>query len=276
MFWRSIRAVLLVPLFLQGSIVVERAVASLISVRLIAGVDYARLISDTATTLIAAPLGLLALSGIARLDDTDARKSIGAVSRNPITLMVPISVVIAWNAHTLVSLLYALVAFDKVSVSVTAQFLTGLSLGLFLQMSAYVLPKALNARGRNRIAAISYVANAVAMIAFDLLFYFPLGPIALGLGASAGALVQYLICAYALKILAVDARSFLWTLPGVMVALVIGIAFEQLNGVWFGVLCATAQIVVLSVVLLLRQETRTIVLSSVPVRLAKFLRLGSR
>lgn len=227
-FWWRLRPMLIAPLFLQGSWAVERSVATLIGLESVAAIDYARLITDTVVVMIAAPLGLSLLVPLSRMNSEDARSDIRKLMSEFMAVFVPVSSILAASSVPIVVLLFERGEFDGASTEATATILRGLSLGLFAMGLATVLLKALNARQLNRQAALGLVVGCTAMIAFDLLTYDYLGPLALGLGAALSGLVQTIWFASALGCARELARSAFINSPHFAVALVsIAIASEQ-------------------------------------------------
>ena len=190
-FWISIRPILLVPIALQGSFAVERSVASLISSDTVAALDYARLVTETAMALVAAPLGLAVLANIGAMTAADTTSLVEDLLRRCLLIFVPISVALVTLASPVTQLVFVRGAFDAESSKTTASILTGLAFGLWAQVTSYVMVKALSGRHRNGLAAICVGAGSLVMIGSDLMLYRSLGPLALGLGASLGAATQF-------------------------------------------------------------------------------------
>ena len=90
-FWHSVRPVLIVPLFMQGTIATERIVASLIGSRAIAAVDYAKFVTETGVILIAAPLSMVGLSTLSGLDSDLVRQKVGQIANIVLIFTIPFS-----------------------------------------------------------------------------------------------------------------------------------------------------------------------------------------
>lgn len=199
--WYAIRPMLLVPILLQGSIAVERAVTTLVSSSAAASLDYARLITDTALILVAGPLGLTALASFPSEKHHVVRKKVTDIAALVLVVGIPLSSLIFILADEIVTILFARGAFDSAAVSVTSAFLSGLGIGLWAQVLSYFLAKVLSSRRRNKEAAIGLALGSLSMIIFDLVSYEALGPFGIGLGASVGALVQVSYCGMRLSVL---------------------------------------------------------------------------
>jgi putative peptidoglycan lipid II flippase len=192
---------MLLPLFLQGNIVIERAVASLLGVNAAASLDYAKFITDTGVLLFAVPLGLASLSVISRMTDTECHALVARILPGLLLFTVPISTAVAVHSHIIIELIYQRGAFGTASTQLTQTILRGFALGFWAQVVSYVLLKTLSARLRNtevfRLMALALAANALINIGL----YRFLGPIVLGLGSCAYALVLMLGAARALNVL---------------------------------------------------------------------------
>jgi peptidoglycan biosynthesis protein MviN/MurJ (putative lipid II flippase) len=240
--WVRLRPLLLLPVILQSSVVTERVVASLLGDEVVAAVDYARFIASTGVNLLAVPLGLAGLAALSGLDATVARERLAAILPGLLLVVAPISVVLTVGSGPVVEVLYARGAFDAAAVTTSASVLAGFGVGFWAQSCAYVLVKALNAAGRNRVAALSLLAGLVVTLAVNVGLHGWLGPVTLGLAASAGAVVTTVVAARALGVLGSLARWVLGCLP---VAAVAGL-LAQLVGAsgWAGALGVTAVVLV--------------------------------
>ena len=197
-FWRSVRPVILMPFALQGAMAVERATASLISHGTVAAVDYARLVTDTASVLIAAPLGLAVLTSLSVLDPTDSRQRLSDLLTKLFAVLIPASLGLACLASPLTVALFQRGAFDSGSTDLVRDVLVGLGAGLWAQVASYVLVKGLNAQGRNGAACLVVIVGSLVTITLDVALYQSLGAVALGIGVSVGGLVQLVLAAYLL------------------------------------------------------------------------------
>ena len=168
-FWRVVKPLVLVPVLLQGNIVAERAVASLLGVGTSAALDYAKFISDTGVLLFAVPLGLAGLSAISKMTDARAHATLSELLPPLLLATVPVSMVLAANSHWVVAIIYERGRFDTTSTHLTQIILWGYAAGFWAQVASYVLIKALSARLRNhdvcRFMAAALIANAVVNFA---------------------------------------------------------------------------------------------------------------
>jgi putative peptidoglycan lipid II flippase len=223
-FGRAVRPLILLPFVFQAGIALERALASLIGVGAVASLDYAKVIVESGLALIALPLGLASLAELSRVSAEQAGRRVTRLVPVLVALSLPVSVAIALNADMVVRVLFARGAFDADSVRVTAAILMGLGLGLWLQLTAYVLGKALSARSRNREMARCTVTGIAAGAAVQLFTWRQLGPFALGLGASVGFGVQLILFARALGVAGVLARGIVRVLPACAVYALLALA----------------------------------------------------
>ena len=192
-FVRSIAPLVGLPVMMQGAWVGERAIASFSDSRAVAALDYARLITDTANVLVAWPVGLVILTAFADLDRAALNSSLRLLGDRLLLVGILLSGLGAVWAHPLVVLVYQRGAFDAHSSMVTTEILVGLTAGLWAQTLTYIHVKALNAMVRNGLAALVCGVGAAGWLVGQLLLTPLLGPFGLGLGASAGAVVQLLV-----------------------------------------------------------------------------------
>lgn len=181
-FWLAFRPLLPLPFLMQGTIVVERMVASLISLFAVSALDYARFVSETLVSIISVPIGskgLVELSGRGAAETSAyLRKVISPV----LLITVPLSAFITAHPKLVVQAAFARGAFTGPSVTVTAAILLGISVGLWAQVLGYILINALSAQRRSRTVLHILAGSLGANVLFDLLAYRSLGALALGLG----------------------------------------------------------------------------------------------
>ncbi|WP_432561943.1 lipid II flippase MurJ [Kineococcus sp. SYSU DK003] len=211
--WVRLRPLLLLPVVLQASVVVERVVASLLGDQVVAAVDYARFVATTGVNLLAVPLGLAGLAVLSGLDTAAARERLGALLPGLLLVVAPLSVVLTVGAAPVVSVLYARGAFDAGAVTTSAAVLAGFGVGFWAQSVAYVLVKALNAANRNRMAALALVGGLAVTLVLNVALHRVLGPVTLGLAGSAGAVVTTIVAARALGVGGTLARWVAGCLP---------------------------------------------------------------
>jgi putative peptidoglycan lipid II flippase len=213
-FWKVIKPLLLLPLFLQSSIAVERVIASLLGVDVAAALDYAKFITDTGVLLFAVPLGLASLSVVSRMTEEECRQLVARILPALLLGTIPVSAAIAVHSHLVIALIYQRGAFGAGSTQLTEIILWGFALGLWAQVISYVLLKTLSARLRNaevfRFMGLALGANMV----LDVALYRPLGPVVLGLGSCAYGLVLMYCTAQALKVLEVIVWRVAWLTLG--------------------------------------------------------------
>jgi len=215
-FWRTFRPLLLLPILIQSSIVIERIVASMIGVEALSAVDYARFINETVIFLVSVPV---AFAGIVRWSSLEERQLTEHLQRMMIRMLiiaVPVAAFVLVHAQTIVSVFYARGAFDQSSVAVTGSIMTGAAYGLWAQTLGYVLIKALNARMRNS-AAIAIMAAALFMHAMtNILLYRQFGASVLGYGYAIFGIVMFVGGATILRLWGALLRPLVIALGGVV------------------------------------------------------------
>jgi putative peptidoglycan lipid II flippase len=199
-FWITLRPLLLLPVMLQGNIVIERIVASLIGLIAISALDYAKFITETLIMLLAMPIAFSGLTNWSNLSADVMRDRLGKVLSFLLLIAVPISIFLALNAHILVTVIFQRGAFDQESVEVTTDILFGVALGLWAQVVGYVLIKALNSQMQNFATLIIMVAALLGNAAFNLIMYPILGGMTLGLGNTIYGLILVCGTLFALKL----------------------------------------------------------------------------
>lgn len=187
-FWRTLRPLLLLPFFLQGNIVVERMVASLIGLAAISSLDYARFVTETMILLISVPIAFAGLSHWSGLKAEAIHKHLMKTLTVMLIVAIPASLFLSIHSTLVVQVLYARGAFNSESVKITSDILLGTSIGLWAQVIGYVLIKGLNAQMRNRAVLWVMIAALLANVAFNLILHPYLGAMTLGLGNTAYSL----------------------------------------------------------------------------------------
>jgi putative peptidoglycan lipid II flippase len=222
MFWRRLRPLLLIPVILQGSIAVERAVGSLLGVEVVAATEYARFVVDSCMALLAAPLGLAGLASFSKMRSDDVAAGLRRLVPPVLFLTVPLSMMLCINSTPIVSLLYARGQFDERAVRTTSLLLLGFGLGIWAHVIGHTLVKVLNARGANlRVAIIMAMTFLTAMI-LNLSLYRYWGAFTLGAAASIGGLIMLVASTRALGILRFTSGLLAALLPGAAAAAVVG------------------------------------------------------
>lgn len=232
MLWSTLRALLLLPFIREGGIIIERIVASLIGGATVAALDYASFITDTAILFLAVPLGTVGLSKFSVISKRDLDHRLNELLPLLLTISIPLAAFVGFNATTIVRIIFERGAFNIDSATVTAQILTGLSLGFWAEILGYVFIKTLNAQLRN-FEAMCYMAVAViASVLVNLLLYKTLGPITLGIAASTYGITIGVLSTRALGLL----RQFIvytgWLAIGTMGYAAISLGFPHFVSIW--------------------------------------------
>jgi len=249
-FWTVVRPLVFVPFLLQGSVVTERAVASLLSTGAAAALDYAKFITDTGILLFAVPLGLASLSVIAKMNDEMTRAKLTQVLPSLLFATVPISMVLAVNSHTVIALIYQRGSFDEKSTRITEMILGGYAVSFWAQVVSYVLVKALSAKLRNGTVCLCMAFALSANIAINLCLYRYLGPVVLGLGGCAYSVVLLFLSAYELNVVNVIAHRLKFWAPGSIGYAISSLVLMKYGGanapvaavwavIWWGIFVAT-------------------------------------
>jgi len=98
-FWRTLRPLVLLPVLLQGNIAVERAVASLIGLAVVSGVDYAKFITETLIVLVSMPVAFAGLGHWSGLTAKEINGQLSKVVLLVLLLAVPASAFLLAHAH---------------------------------------------------------------------------------------------------------------------------------------------------------------------------------
>lgn len=186
--WRVMRPLLLLSIFVQGNILVERFVTSLLGPGRIAALDYARFLSETAHFLIAMPLGLMSLSIFAKYTENETRLGADKLLALLFLFFLPLSAFLFLNGNSLIAAIFLRGEFDTSSLYMTERALTGLSAGLWLYSGSFLLQRILNARLRNSVVLRAESLSVAVNIAFNLLFYRQLGIMVIGFGVALASL----------------------------------------------------------------------------------------
>ena len=218
MFWRRLRPLLLVPVILQSSIAVERAVGSLLGVEVVAATEYSRFIVDSLMALLAAPLGLAGLTSFARMDPGEVTGGLRRLIPPVLLVTVPLALMLCLNSTGIVRFFYARGEFDDRAVRISALMLIGFGLGIWAQVIGYTLVKVLNARGANARVAVVMAASFLAAIAVNLLLYRYWGAFTLGAASSLCGLIMFVVAARWLGVLRYSLARLAGLAPGAAVA----------------------------------------------------------
>jgi putative peptidoglycan lipid II flippase len=218
MFWRRLRPLLLVPIILQGSIAIERIVASLLGVEVVAASEYARFIVESIMALVAAPIGLASLASFPKLEQHELAGALRRLVPPVLLLTVPISLVLVVDRVGLVGLAYGRGNFDAGAVAITSTMLLGFAVGIWAYVLGYTFVKVLNARGANVRATAVTIAAFGANIAVNLIFYRQWGPVTIGLASSVCGVVMFAGGAIALGTLRFSLSYLGLLAPGALAA----------------------------------------------------------
>ncbi len=231
-FWKLVRPLLLLPVMLQGNIIIERIISSYMGIEVVASVEYAKFITETGIVLLAAPLGLVGLSTLSKLETHEIREKLLQIIPLVLILTVPTSLFLVIHSELIVSLIFKRGAFTQDDVLLTQSVLIGLSIGFWAQVASYVMIKALNAHHRNREVVIFMAVALITNALFNILFYKMLGPITIGIGASIYGLILFIFTIHALKISKIVIPVFFWLLIGSIIYYYLH-SFIQYGG-WIG------------------------------------------
>ena len=191
--FHSIKPLLLLPFFLQGNILIERAIASLISVSTVAAVDYAKFISESGVVLLAAPLGLIGLTKFSVMKEDVLKENLIKIINVLLIITIPVSTFIICYSDFIIKLIFERGAFNLDSVNTTSMILMGLGIGFWAQVVSYILIKSLNAQRKNKIVLIFMVIALVINSLFNVIFYKLLGSLTIGIGASIYGIVLFIL-----------------------------------------------------------------------------------
>ena len=226
MFWRRLRPLMLIPVILQGSIAVERAVGSLLGVEVVAATEYARFVVDSCMALLAAPLGLAGLASFAKMGADEVAGGLRRLVPPLLLVTIPLSLMLCLNSTGIVRFLYARGQFDDRAVTTSSVMLLGFALGIWAQVVGYTLVKVLNARGANVKVAVVMAVSFSAAIAVNLLLYRYWGAFTLGAASSVGGVLMFVISAWWLGVLRFSTVLLATLVPGAVAAAASGYALS--------------------------------------------------
>ncbi|URI09507.1 hypothetical protein MW290_28530 [Aquincola tertiaricarbonis] len=197
---RVMKILVWAPIVIQVAQVVERRVASNINPQAIAGIDYARFISETLLLLLAVPFAVAGQAAMPTMSQSEfeeqAKRSLLALAQLGLLCASFIFVHSQW----IVSVLFQRGAFDEVSTAITSGMLSALSTGLPFALVAYAAQKFLNARGLNKAVVLTTLLGAAAGIALNLTCAKLLGPSVIGYATAVTAGVMCAGAVYCLGI----------------------------------------------------------------------------
>lgn len=213
-FWKVIKPLFLLPIMLQGNIVIERIVASYMGIGVVASVEYAKFITETGIILIAVPLGLVGLSTLSSLSIEKTKEKLLQIIPIILILTVPISLFLVIYSKYIISLVFERGAFTQDAVFVTHNILIGIAVGFWAQVVAFFMIKTLNAHRRNKEVVIFMAIALTTNSLFNILFYKILGPITIGIGTSLYGIILFIFTTHALNIIRSIAPVLLWLFGG--------------------------------------------------------------
>lgn len=238
LLWQPLRPLLAYSALLQGCLLVERHLASLIGAGTIAAIDYARFVTESAFALLIVPLGLVGLTHFADLAHRDLEARTDRVLGILFLALLPASAFLVVNGRELLSLLYERGQFDTQSLDLTTRALWGLGAGLWAVSASAFLRSVLHARMRNGEVLRGEGLAAVLNLSFILLTYRHLGILALGLGPSIGALAALLFYVRRIKLrLPAASRAFFLLLAAVAPYLLLAVLGTRLAPGRVGFFC---------------------------------------
>lgn len=220
--WELLRPLVLLSFLIEGNILVERYVASLLGAGRVAAIDYARYVTETLHFLLAVPIGIIGLSFFASLSEEEMGPKIDRILAILAVALMPLTGYLLANGREALALLYMRGSFDAMSLSLTESALRGFSVGLWIFSASYTLQRILNARLRNSVVLRAETLSIALNVAFNLLLFRQLGVLVIGLGVAVGSLGSLLVYLSHLKLrLPLARRGLLVTLIALPVYLLL-------------------------------------------------------
>lgn len=218
------------PLIGQANLVVERVVSSWLGTTIIPSVDYAKTIVDTGTQLLAVPLGIVTMATHGGGSGEEARAYARRTTGLLMVVSFPAAVLIALNAETIVTAVFARGKFDQEAIASTSAILATMSAGLGFSLTSYYLVKVLNAQLRNIEALIISFIAVIINMTVNLGLWSYLGPQTIGLGAASYGLVLCVLSLARLGFIREMTRLFFFMIAGITLQMIFtGIAVELLE-----------------------------------------------
>ena len=229
-FWETVRPLLMLPLFLQGKFIIEKMLASLMAVSVVASLDYARFIIATGINVLAMPVSLLGLVAFSALDADKLRAALEPIVQILLFISVPITLFLVINSKVIVAILYGYGVFDMAAINEASTILWGMSLAFFANVVSYFLVKVLSSQLKNK-RVMRYLGLALfCNILFILLFFRSLGPLSLGIGESLYAAVVFVLCAHYFGLYPMLRELATFLVPASVVYAVIGYYLASVLG----------------------------------------------
>lgn len=215
-FWNVLKPLLLMPLILQGNIILERALSSFISLDAVSALDYAKFITETVLYFLSVPIAFVGLSTWASLELEVVKDKLNKIYIPLLCLSLYVSFFLLLYSEDIIYFLFHRGKFDESSVITTALFVKGMSIGLWAQVIGYIFIKALNSHLKNKqvfiIMCISLVGNSI----FNTLIYKYWGAFGIGLGNSIYGILLLIGSAIYMKVFRMLWRPLIEILTGVV------------------------------------------------------------
>jgi putative peptidoglycan lipid II flippase len=228
---KLMRPLVLLPVLMQGNAAVERIVASKLAVGAVAGIDYARLISDTINILVTVPFALTVLCELSGRADKDARRMLLRLLTPLALITVPASAFLCAHATQVVAAMYGRGAFGKSSIDLTSPILALSAVALWAQAFGYVIQRALSARMQNAAVIRTMAVSLTISVLINLTVSRWLGVAAIGLAVAAYGVVNCVLGARALGYRFEDFSALVWLVAGEIVYVGIASQMDLLPGI---------------------------------------------
>jgi putative peptidoglycan lipid II flippase len=227
-FLRRLGLLIWLPILTLTTVITERMVSSHMGVVVVASTDFARLITDTGVLLLAVPVGLASLPSFATTPDEHVPAKIAKTIEPLLLLSFPVAALLAAFAVPIVDLLFGRGAFDQTAVDVTASILSGLTLGLWAQLTVYFVIKVLNARDRNVTSVLIMASAAVVTIGSRPYLVEWLGTFGLGLAPALGFTTAFIVGLIVVKSVRVFLLDLAVSLPALAVTGAVAVFVPEL------------------------------------------------
>lgn len=234
--WKTIRPLLLLPFLLQGYIAIERRIASGMGLNVVAALDYAKVVAETGTLLLAAPLATVGLVNYGQISNDDLKKRLYQLIPLVLIISIPTSAFIGFNASTIVEVLYARGVFDLESIEITSTILKGFSIGVWAHILSYIFLRSLSAKLRNtEVFLINSVSLFIGTL-FIVVFARLMGPMVFGVGSSIYGILLLAFSCYSLGVQNKTSFILLWLFLGVIGYWVVCIYSPEIFSKWLSLL----------------------------------------
>lgn len=200
-FSKDMIPLLIYMLLFQFKIFIERIVSSKLGEGAVASIDYARFLYETPLYLLAIPLATVSLTYFSnRSWDEKSRKKIEDIIMIALMMFIPMSSILFAKSELFVKLLYARGEFSGKSVEVTADALSGFSIGLWAAGLSMFLQKVYSAYLRNREILILSGISISVNIVLNLFVVKYLGVFGVAFSFSLSMLIQMLLLLSRMKL----------------------------------------------------------------------------